>query len=505
MSAKNSWKWNAFVEIGNTIHKMTAVLRTYKSKYAIMTVNGLIENNFISNLLINNQQLCKILLANITVSGWKYGTDSNCCQSILSFNTTRLTLTSYLTSHYLQRKTESRPDSLGMSTTELTVCCYIKTRQYRPTQYNSKDYIKTDIMDKFYKGNGSLLRKEGVFKQSYRPVNAVLSTSGYLHTLPPLSSTPIGATHSDTSSAGGPFSPTGNKPDFSADSILEMPELTLDLAEYTLLPLNLGDKDPKDIVFVGKNSGVFGRDIKHKFKGKTMVESADWWTAINEHMKQMETRTLVGTPTTQHSKPAFAGTAPLPKEGADGSTGLSQRAAASVATANAPSTSLQARLGAVVSHSKSDTIHATSGTRPVSMPAPPLPGRPKSTIVPTLRPKSGSLIDESFDDLPSRRDSLSPPISFTTTSNDQIPTPAHVADFASFPPPDTNDKTEVGNVSALSLSEQMEMKLSHATSGGHSHDDPVELDTPSPKAKLASLSTGTSNPWDTFQDESGGW
>ncbi|KAJ8323438.1 hypothetical protein O5D80_007755 [Batrachochytrium dendrobatidis] len=352
---------------------------------------------------------------------------------------------------------------------------------------------------------GSLLRKEGVFKRSYRPVNAVLSTSGYLHTLPPLSSTPIGATHSDTSSAGGPFSPTGNKPDFSADSILEMPELTLDLAEYTLLPLNLSDKDPEDIVFVGKNSGMFGRDIKHKFKGKTMVESADWWTAINEHMKQMGTRTSVGTPTTQHSKPAFAGTAPLPKEGADGSTGLSQRAAASVATANAPSTSLQARLGAVVSHSKSDTIHATSGTRPVSMPAPPLPGRPKSTIVPTLRPKSGSLIDESFDDLPSRRDSLSPPISFTTTSNDQIPTPAHVADFASFPPPDTSDKTEVGNVSALSLSEQMEMKLSHATSGGHSHDDPVELDTPSPKAKLASLSTGTSNPWDTFQDESGGW
>ncbi|KAJ8328658.1 hypothetical protein O5D80_002647 [Batrachochytrium dendrobatidis] len=36
---------------------MTAVLRTYKSKYDIMIANGLIENNFISNLLINNQQL----------------------------------------------------------------------------------------------------------------------------------------------------------------------------------------------------------------------------------------------------------------------------------------------------------------------------------------------------------------------------------------------------------------------------------------------------------------
>ncbi|EGF77042.1 hypothetical protein BATDEDRAFT_28169 [Batrachochytrium dendrobatidis JAM81] len=524
MSAKNSWKWNAFVEIGNTIHKMTAVLRTYKSKYDIMIVNGLIENNFISNLPINNQQLQDSFLP-----------------------ISQLTLTSCR--GLIISKEKRNPDQIRLECQQqLTVCCYIKTRQYRPTQYNSKDYIKTDIMDKLYKGNvivqnirvglasfyewqtsnytkrldqsrdmAKLLdtmeadKDWAIFRASncdrfidqdnvplVDPANIIYDGCDDL-------AIRVVRQGSLLRKEGGPFSPTGNKPDFSADSILEMPELTLDLAEYTLLPLNLGNKDPKDIVFVGKNSGMFGRDIKHKFKGKTMVESADWWTAINEHMKQMGTRTSVGTPTTQHSKPAFAGTAPLPKEGADGSTGLSQRAAASVATANAPSTSLQARLGAVVSHSKSNTIHATSGTRPVSMPAPPLPGRPKSTIVPTLRPKSESLIDESFDDLPSRRDSLSPPISFTTTSNDQIPTPAHVADFASFPPPDTSDKTEVGNVSALSLSEQMEMKLSHATSGGHSHDDPVELDTPSPKAKLASLSTGTSNPWDTFQDESGGW
>ncbi|KAJ8326574.1 hypothetical protein O5D80_005312 [Batrachochytrium dendrobatidis] len=109
-----------------------------------MIANGLIENNFISNLLINNQQLCKILLANITVSGWKYVTDSNCCQSILSFNTTRLTLTSCLTSHYLQRKTESRPDSLGMSATtdclllhqDLSVQTHtIQCKRYQTTRY----------------------------------------------------------------------------------------------------------------------------------------------------------------------------------------------------------------------------------------------------------------------------------------------------------------------------------------------------------------------------------
>ncbi|OAJ42438.1 hypothetical protein BDEG_25888 [Batrachochytrium dendrobatidis JEL423] len=134
-----------------------------------MTVNGLIENNFISNLSINNQQLCKILLANITVSGWKYVTDSNCCQSILSFNTTRLTLTSCR--GLIISKEKRNPDQIRLECQQqLTVCCYIKTRQYRPTQYNvkvddkamivdfcvekqSKDYIKTDIMDKFYKGN----------------------------------------------------------------------------------------------------------------------------------------------------------------------------------------------------------------------------------------------------------------------------------------------------------------------------------------------------------------
>ncbi|EGF77528.1 hypothetical protein BATDEDRAFT_27295 [Batrachochytrium dendrobatidis JAM81] len=125
---------------------MTAVLRTYKSKYAIMIVNGLIENNFISNLSINNQQLCKILLANITVSGWKYGTDSNCCQSILSFNTARLTLTSCR--GLIISKEKRNPDQIRLECQQqLTVCCYIKTRQYRPTQYNTvSSVINSDTL-----------------------------------------------------------------------------------------------------------------------------------------------------------------------------------------------------------------------------------------------------------------------------------------------------------------------------------------------------------------------
>ncbi|EGF78810.1 hypothetical protein BATDEDRAFT_26136 [Batrachochytrium dendrobatidis JAM81] len=113
-----------------------------------MTVNGLIENNFISNLSINNQQLCKILLANITVSGWKYVTDSNCCQSILSFNTTRLTLTSCR--GLIISKEKRNPDQIRLECQQqLTVCCYIKTRQYRPTQYNVKGIRQPDTNELF--------------------------------------------------------------------------------------------------------------------------------------------------------------------------------------------------------------------------------------------------------------------------------------------------------------------------------------------------------------------
>eukprot|EP00842_Homolaphlyctis_polyrhiza_P004540 jgi/Hompol1/5087/HPOL_004149-RA len=107
---------------------------------------------------------------------------------------------------------------------------------------------------------GKLQRKEGVFKKTYRPLYAVLSTSGYLHLMAP-------------------------QPEGTVEVLPDgMPEYTLDLTDCSLVPLNIGDKDPDEIVLVEKSGGMFGRDSKHRLKGKNMADSSEWWNALNEHM-----------------------------------------------------------------------------------------------------------------------------------------------------------------------------------------------------------------------------
>lgn len=107
---------------------------------------------------------------------------------------------------------------------------------------------------------GKLLRKEGVFKRTYKNVHVVLTSSSYFHSF--------------------------------ADGDLITPELSIDLMECTLVPLMMNEKEPEEIALVGK-SGMFGRDVKHKFRGENMAESAEWWGAINEQMrKTIGTRNL---------------------------------------------------------------------------------------------------------------------------------------------------------------------------------------------------------------------
>ncbi len=53
---ENRWKWNRFVEIGETIHKMIKPLRTLEAKLALGYANQLIENDFLLNLPIPDQQ-----------------------------------------------------------------------------------------------------------------------------------------------------------------------------------------------------------------------------------------------------------------------------------------------------------------------------------------------------------------------------------------------------------------------------------------------------------------
>ena len=54
---ENRWKWNKFVEIGNTIHKMRGQVRIQKAVYALQLSAQLLENHFIINFLDRNIEI----------------------------------------------------------------------------------------------------------------------------------------------------------------------------------------------------------------------------------------------------------------------------------------------------------------------------------------------------------------------------------------------------------------------------------------------------------------
>jgi hypothetical protein len=113
---------------------------------------------------------------------------------------------------------------------------------------------------------GRLFKKEGVFKRQYRLIEAVLTKANFLHVLPE------------------------RKPN---ENFYQMPEFTIDLNLYTLQPLLMNEKEPEEISmirlnagFLSKTSGIFGRDVKYKFKGTSIMDSAEWWGHINEQMNR---------------------------------------------------------------------------------------------------------------------------------------------------------------------------------------------------------------------------
>ncbi|KAJ3325901.1 hypothetical protein HDV06_002286 [Boothiomyces sp. JEL0866] len=124
---------------------------------------------------------------------------------------------------------------------------------------------------------GKLLRKEGVFKRAYKPSVGVLTHSGFLHTLPEL----------------GP-----------GEQFYQSPEISIDLAECTLAPLMMNEKEPEELALLGKGGGMFGRDSKHKFRGVTMADSAEWWGAINDLMKAHEGKRATMSKVTADSESA---------------------------------------------------------------------------------------------------------------------------------------------------------------------------------------------------------
>ena len=138
---ENQWKWNKFVEIGNTIHKMRGQVRIAEAHRALTFAVQLSKNEFIPNLPIKDQQLYETLLPKIafyldgnieviqaTVKEYflirhcKAGLDENLFQ--VSFSPKKSGIQSGFTCDI----------SDGSQTTRY----FIKTHQYGPTEDNPK-------------------------------------------------------------------------------------------------------------------------------------------------------------------------------------------------------------------------------------------------------------------------------------------------------------------------------------------------------------------------------
>ena len=164
------WKWNKFVEIGNNMHnpqKMRGQVRIQKAKYALQLSNQLIDNEFIVNLPIKDQQLFSTLLPKIAeyLDG-----NTEVIQAVVKEY--------FLIQHCKAGLDESlfdvsfAPKKSGIQTGFTcdvsngthSVRYYIKTHQYGPTEDNVKSIQPPDTKELFvYK----LLHHFGIGTQAH--------------------------------------------------------------------------------------------------------------------------------------------------------------------------------------------------------------------------------------------------------------------------------------------------------------------------------------------------
>ncbi|KAK5665932.1 hypothetical protein QVD99_007556 [Batrachochytrium dendrobatidis] len=152
MSEDNCWKWNAFVEIGNNIHRMRRQLRILQAKYALGIANQLIDNGFIIDLPIKDQQLYETLLPKIAehldgnteviqaavkeyflIQHCKAGLDADLFD--ITFSPKKSGIQTGFTCN-VNNGTQS-------------VCYYIKTHQYGSTEDNIKSIKPPDTKELF--------------------------------------------------------------------------------------------------------------------------------------------------------------------------------------------------------------------------------------------------------------------------------------------------------------------------------------------------------------------
>jgi hypothetical protein len=150
--SNDQWKWNEFVEIGNTIHKMRGQFRILEANRALVFAKQLIKNEFIPNLSIKDQELYKTLLPKIAeyldgntqiiqdavdkyffAQHCKAGLDENLFQ--ISFSPKKSGIQTGFTCH--------------VSNGSQTIRYFIKTHQYGPTEDNPKSLQPPDTKELF--------------------------------------------------------------------------------------------------------------------------------------------------------------------------------------------------------------------------------------------------------------------------------------------------------------------------------------------------------------------
>jgi hypothetical protein len=148
----NLWKWNDFVEIGNKIKTMNKQVRILEAKKALGFAKQLIENEFILNLPVKDQKTYKDLLPKIAeyldenaeeiqtavkeyflCQHFKAGLDHDLFD--ITFSAKKSGIQTGFTC-IVRNGTQS-------------VCYYIKTHQYGPTEGNLKSIQSPDTKELF--------------------------------------------------------------------------------------------------------------------------------------------------------------------------------------------------------------------------------------------------------------------------------------------------------------------------------------------------------------------
>ena len=148
----NKWKWNKFVDIGNNIHKMRGQLRILESKRALVFAKQLIDNEFIPNLPIEDQQLYDTLLPKIAAC-----LDGNA--EIIQTAVREYFLIQHCKAGFdeNQFQVSYAPKKSGIQTgftcdvsnETQTIRYYIKTHQHDQTEDNPKSVKRPDMKELF--------------------------------------------------------------------------------------------------------------------------------------------------------------------------------------------------------------------------------------------------------------------------------------------------------------------------------------------------------------------